>query len=300
MEQIDGYDYKADLWSLGITALELAKGYPPYAKYAPMKVLILTIQEEPPSLDTYEYDDEAADDDEDHIEYPQEWSSQFKQLVSWLLQKNPSQRPTCQEVLQSPLLSKAVSQNVLETEICTLVPDVGEMSTPSKQQDQLQQLQQPNQPQSNHQLQAMARDNGRGKLEPAWLGDASSSGHDRAPGTTWVFPAEDASHTFTSSTYSYTAKKLETADDVLTELDEFCGATGGENYKKEESEVTHSIYTEQNYTNPSVVVENRMEEFVIQMKAGPADDAEADDDDLEDFLDEFEKTTAGENFHRPT
>ena len=99
MEQVHGYDYKADIWSLGITALELARGYAPYAKFPPMKVLILTIQEEPPSLDTY------TDDDDDDLTCDEEYSRAFRNLTKLCLQRNPSRRPTCQDLLEGRVLS---------------------------------------------------------------------------------------------------------------------------------------------------------------------------------------------------
>ncbi|KAL7516351.1 hypothetical protein ACHAWX_001376, partial [Stephanocyclus meneghinianus] len=124
MEQIDGYDYKADIWSLGITALELCKGYAPYAKYAPMKVLLRTIQEDPPSLETYNDGDD-----------PNMWSKSFRSMIKMCLQKDPSKRPTCQELLAHthfrPLASedgRAQWRQRTKQELCDVVEDVGKLS----------------------------------------------------------------------------------------------------------------------------------------------------------------------------
>lgn len=237
-----GYDYKADLWSLGITALELAKGYAPYAKYPPMKVLILTIQEEPPSLATYDYEETDDDDEED---YAQEWSTTFSNIISWLLQKDPADRPTCQELLTSLSTTHTlISQSVLKTQICDIVKDVG-----SKSQQQQQQ--------SSTSAEAPG-------TAPVWI----QSAEDRPAGTTWVFA--DGSQVLASD-----AKEAD-VDDVLSEFDQFCGATGGENYNRESTATTQQA---------------------AAAAVRPAA-ATTPDDGLDDFLDEFEKTTAGENFQR--
>ena len=89
MEQESGYDFKADIWSLGITALELAKGDAPNSELRPMKVLMVVLHSAPPSLSQNE-----------------DWSAEFRQFVDLCLQKDPNLRPTAQELMTKPETKK--------------------------------------------------------------------------------------------------------------------------------------------------------------------------------------------------
>lgn len=68
-----GYDCRADIWSLGITAIEMAKGEPPLAEYHPMRVLFLIPKAKAPRLDS-----------------TGGWSDDFRSFIEACLQKEPS------------------------------------------------------------------------------------------------------------------------------------------------------------------------------------------------------------------
>lgn len=269
MEQINGYDYKADIWSLGITAMELAKGYAPYAKYPPMKVLILTIQEDPPSLDTY--DEEDGDDTDDWLEcYDEEYSKSFRSFVDVCLQKNPAKRPTTSDLLQSKSLIdfkdpayRESRRKAIMDEVCSLVEDVGSSDVNAA---------------SDTAEGTDARYSLPGNTPVSIY--MSKEENDRPAGTTWVFA--DGSQVMSSSA----AGAAGSVDDVLDEIDQFGMQTGGEHYNRGESQESQPQAHAQ-----------------AQAQAQPAvqqdDDVEEEGDDLDAFMDDFEMNTQGENFRRP-
>uniref|UniRef100_A0A3B3UF68 non-specific serine/threonine protein kinase n=1 Tax=Poecilia latipinna TaxID=48699 RepID=A0A3B3UF68_9TELE len=90
------YDYKADIWSLGITLIELAQIEPPHHELNPMRVLLKVAKSEPPTLDQ-----------------PSKWSRDFNDFLRKALDKNPECRPSAAQLLEHPFVKTVTSNRPL-------------------------------------------------------------------------------------------------------------------------------------------------------------------------------------------
>ncbi|XP_023317073.1 neither inactivation nor afterpotential protein C isoform X2 [Trichogramma pretiosum] len=105
-EQSAGYGSRADVWAIGITAIELADGDPPFQDMHPTRALFQIVRNPPPT-----------------VYRPANWGQPFNDFIAECLEKNPDNRPFMAEIVEHPFLSEGLPENdfPLTQEIKSLV-----------------------------------------------------------------------------------------------------------------------------------------------------------------------------------
>ncbi|XP_048018712.1 TRAF2 and NCK interacting kinase a isoform X6 [Megalobrama amblycephala] len=93
------YDYKSDLWSLGITAIEMAEGAPPLCDMHPMRALFLIPRNPAPRLKS------------------KKWSKKFQSFIESCLVKNHSQRPSTENLLKHPFIKDMPNERQIRIQL---------------------------------------------------------------------------------------------------------------------------------------------------------------------------------------
>ncbi|XP_073731660.1 TRAF2 and NCK interacting kinase a isoform X4 [Misgurnus anguillicaudatus] len=93
------YDYKSDLWSLGITAIEMAEGAPPLCDMHPMRALFLIPRNPAPRLKS------------------KKWSKKFQTFIESCLVKNHNQRPNTDQMLKHPFIRDMTNERQIRIQL---------------------------------------------------------------------------------------------------------------------------------------------------------------------------------------
>ncbi|KAA0719209.1 Traf2 and NCK-interacting protein kinase [Triplophysa tibetana] len=93
------YDYKSDLWSLGITAIEMAEGAPPLCDMHPMRALFLIPRNPAPKLKS------------------KKWSKKFQSFIESCMVKNHNQRPNTEQMLKHPFIKDMSNERQIRIQL---------------------------------------------------------------------------------------------------------------------------------------------------------------------------------------
>ncbi|XP_051556135.1 TRAF2 and NCK-interacting protein kinase-like isoform X5 [Myxocyprinus asiaticus] len=93
------YDYKSDLWSLGITAIEMAEGAPPLCDMHPMRALFLIPRNPAPRLKS------------------KKWSKKFQSFIESCLVKNHNQRPSTEQLIKHPFIRDLTNERQIRIQL---------------------------------------------------------------------------------------------------------------------------------------------------------------------------------------
>ncbi|XP_070697438.1 STE20-like serine/threonine-protein kinase isoform X2 [Pempheris klunzingeri] len=113
------YDYKADIWSLGVTLIELAQIEPPNHEMNPMRVLLKIAKSEPPTL-----------------MHPSRWSPEFNDFLRKALDKNVDNRWSSVQLLQHPFVTSVTDSKPLRELIAEAKAEVTEELEDSKDDEE--------------------------------------------------------------------------------------------------------------------------------------------------------------------
>ncbi|XP_030058649.1 STE20-like serine/threonine-protein kinase isoform X2 [Microcaecilia unicolor] len=113
------YDYKADIWSLGITLIEMAQIEPPHHELNPMRVLLKIAKSDPPTL-----------------AQPSKWSPEFNDFLKKCLEKHLDARWTIAQLLQHPFVTSVTSNKPVRELIAEAKAEVLEEVEDSKEDEE--------------------------------------------------------------------------------------------------------------------------------------------------------------------
>nr|XP_048715824.1 serine/threonine-protein kinase 10 isoform X2 [Caretta caretta] len=127
------YDYKADIWSLGITLIEMAQIEPPHHELNPMRVLLKIAKSDPPTLNC-----------------PSKWSPEFKDFLKTALDKNPETRPSAAQLLEHSFVNKVTSNRALRELVAEAKAEVMEEIEDNREEGEEDESSEPLSPSGTH------------------------------------------------------------------------------------------------------------------------------------------------------